>query len=225
MQELTNSHCHFIRCLKPNELKKPFSWVAPLALKQIRYMGLLDSLKVRKNNYPFRSNFIEFYLRFQDLDFSPTANLPRTELLKIQRSWREIVSQMIENLDPQFSQSDILIGNTRVFASQKCYEELEARLKIKQAKKIDSVNKIGKFFKSEINRRAVIDFFGTESRGISAAREMLKHITAKVTYSRFKKKMRLVRKMQNNFRVTKYYRVQAQKRYNVKFLMKVKNIF
>ncbi len=68
IHELASCYCHFVRCIKPNEFKKPFFWNSHLALMQIRYMGLLDSLKVRKESYPFRWSYKNFFKRYQDLD-------------------------------------------------------------------------------------------------------------------------------------------------------------
>lgn len=54
--------------MKPNEVKKADFWVSELVLKQITYMGILNSLLIRKKNYVFRFDFKEFYMKYQDLD-------------------------------------------------------------------------------------------------------------------------------------------------------------
>jgi myosin heavy subunit len=57
MDELSSSDCHFIRCLKPNELKKPDHVIASYCLLQIKYLGVLESIKVRKEGFPFRKDY------------------------------------------------------------------------------------------------------------------------------------------------------------------------
>ena len=58
---------HFIRCIKPNEAKKPNQFVQSMTLQQIRYMGVLESIEVKRQNYPNRRKFKDFYQRYEDL--------------------------------------------------------------------------------------------------------------------------------------------------------------
>lgn len=57
MEELGGSDCHFIRCLKPNEIKKPDHIIAGYCLLQIKYLGVLESIKVRKEGFPYRKAY------------------------------------------------------------------------------------------------------------------------------------------------------------------------
>lgn len=68
MNELNSCDVHFIRCIKPNEKKQKNFFVSGLALNQIRYLGVLDSIKVRKESYPIRINYLSFFERFSELD-------------------------------------------------------------------------------------------------------------------------------------------------------------
>ena len=67
MAELTSCECQFIRCLKPNERKAKETFFGSLARLQIKYMGVLDSLKVRKDSFPIRRFYKNFYLNYHDL--------------------------------------------------------------------------------------------------------------------------------------------------------------
>ena len=68
MEELSQSDCHFIRCLKPNELKIKEHVVSSYTLLQIKYLGILESIKVRKEGFPYRKDYkyllINFYFFF-----------------------------------------------------------------------------------------------------------------------------------------------------------------
>ena len=64
MFELFNCEVHFIRCIKPNELKKEGLFNSDFVLLQIRYLGLLDSIKIRKQGYPLRKDYIDFYKKY-----------------------------------------------------------------------------------------------------------------------------------------------------------------
>lgn len=68
MHELNSCDVHFIRCIKPNEKKQKNLFVSGLALNQIRYLGVLDSIKVRKESYPIRIKYLSFFERFSELN-------------------------------------------------------------------------------------------------------------------------------------------------------------
>lgn len=63
MEELQSCDVHFIRCIKPNEVKKKDYFVNSYVLLQIRYLGILESVKVRKEGYPIRGEYANFYTR------------------------------------------------------------------------------------------------------------------------------------------------------------------
>lgn len=81
MIELNSSDCHFIRCIKPNEQKQKNSFVNQLVLQQIRYLGVLDSIKIRKESFPVRIKFLNFFQKYYELH--PNSNkLSYNEFMK-----------------------------------------------------------------------------------------------------------------------------------------------
>lgn len=44
----TNTNLHFVRCIKPNEEKKAFTFVDRVCYNQIKYLGILDTIQMRK---------------------------------------------------------------------------------------------------------------------------------------------------------------------------------
>lgn len=67
MEELNYCDCHFIRCIKPNEQKQKNSFQGQLVLQQIRYLGILDSIKIRKESFPVRIPFKKFFQKYYEL--------------------------------------------------------------------------------------------------------------------------------------------------------------
>jgi myosin heavy subunit len=59
-----NSDIHFIRCIKPNEAKLPLTFVERVCYNQIRYLGVLDTVRMRKDCYHVRMPFSDFYKKF-----------------------------------------------------------------------------------------------------------------------------------------------------------------
>lgn len=54
MKELTSSSVHFIRCIKPNQKKIPDFVEQHYVLAQIRYLGVFETIQIRKKTFPSR---------------------------------------------------------------------------------------------------------------------------------------------------------------------------
>ncbi|KXS20837.1 myosin [Gonapodya prolifera JEL478] len=57
---LTATTPHYVRCIKPNPNKVAFEWSLEMVTAQLRYSGLLDTVKIRKAGYPVRMPFADF---------------------------------------------------------------------------------------------------------------------------------------------------------------------
>lgn len=51
---------HFIRCIKPNHLKKPNILQGTLALCQLKYAGLFEAIRIRKSGFAYRVSYAVF---------------------------------------------------------------------------------------------------------------------------------------------------------------------
>jgi myosin heavy subunit len=47
MDTLTATAPHYVRCLKPNVLKMPAVFDSDLVLNQLRYAGMMETIKIR----------------------------------------------------------------------------------------------------------------------------------------------------------------------------------
>ena len=61
---LSSTQCHFIRCIKPNEERAPFSISPKVALTQLRSCGVLEAVRVSQAGYPTRLKFEELIARY-----------------------------------------------------------------------------------------------------------------------------------------------------------------
>ena len=57
MNLLDKTQPNYVRCIKPNERKAPQQFEGPLILSQMRYSGLLDSIRIRQAGYAVRRTF------------------------------------------------------------------------------------------------------------------------------------------------------------------------
>ncbi|XP_065909782.1 unconventional myosin-Ie-like [Dysidea avara] len=55
---------HYIRCIKPNETKKPLDWENDRVLHQVEYLGLKENIRVRRAGFAYRREFDKFLRRY-----------------------------------------------------------------------------------------------------------------------------------------------------------------
>eukprot|EP00038_Savillea_parva_P002259 m.112345 g.112345 ORF g.112345 m.112345 type:complete len:1310 (-) comp10779_c2_seq1:47-3976(-) len=65
---------HFIRCIKPNQNKTPKQWEPKMVLRQLTYTGMLQTVKMRREGYPFRIPFGEFFSSYHGIVFDFSMN-------------------------------------------------------------------------------------------------------------------------------------------------------
>ncbi|XP_058889480.1 unconventional myosin-X-like isoform X1 [Acipenser ruthenus] len=67
MATLSTSNPFFVRCIKPNMQKAPNKFDPEVVLNQLRYSGMLETVKIRRAGFPVRRQFQDFYTRYKML--------------------------------------------------------------------------------------------------------------------------------------------------------------
>uniref|UniRef100_A0A3Q3N3P0 Unconventional myosin-VIIa-like n=1 Tax=Mastacembelus armatus TaxID=205130 RepID=A0A3Q3N3P0_9TELE len=78
MKALSVCQPFFIRCFKPNSDKQSEVFDRELCMRQLRYSGMMDTVRIRKLGYPIRHTFEEFLRRYRVL-LKTTICDPKTE--------------------------------------------------------------------------------------------------------------------------------------------------
>jgi len=84
LKELRSCYDHFIRCVRPNDQKKSKLFQGKLTIRQMRYLGVLESIKVRRESYPIRLSFQKFWEKYKELYLKkwPKENINYEEISK-----------------------------------------------------------------------------------------------------------------------------------------------
>ncbi|XP_049869603.1 unconventional myosin-XV [Pectinophora gossypiella] len=113
------SRCNpwFVRCIKPNTDKSPMKFDMPCVLAQLRYTGMLDTIKIRQMGYPIRIPFQNFVERYRYLlKSTPPRSTP----------YREICNSILAEMPPTGAVgADYQLGAARVFIREALHRALE----------------------------------------------------------------------------------------------------
>ncbi|NXW58004.1 MYO1A protein, partial [Eurystomus gularis] len=118
MKNLYSKNPNYIRCIKPNETKTAMVFTPELVLAQIRYLGLMENVRVRRAGYAFRQLYDSFLERYKMLSHQ---TWPRWA-----GSNREGVEALLSEL--AFPPEELAFGHTKIFIrSPRTLFDLERR--------------------------------------------------------------------------------------------------
>ncbi|XP_022050985.2 unconventional myosin-VIIb-like [Acanthochromis polyacanthus] len=78
MKALSACQPYFIRCFKPNNDKQSELFDRELCMRQLRYSGMMDTVRIRKLGYPVQHTFKDFLSRYRVLLNTTICN-PKTK--------------------------------------------------------------------------------------------------------------------------------------------------
>ena len=132
MKALRQCHPWFVRCVKPNENKKPGEFNRLLCTRQLRYSGMMETIRIRKAGYPIRHTFAEALDRYRILD----ASIPPAGAGDDQKNSIALFTSVLGAPNP--SATGWQVGKTKLFVKDMHDKELErAREQIFAARAIE----------------------------------------------------------------------------------------
>lgn len=60
LQKISGGSPQFVRCIKPNDTRMPHSFDYAKVLKQLRYTGVLETIRIRQHGFSHRITFSNF---------------------------------------------------------------------------------------------------------------------------------------------------------------------
>ncbi|XP_075232051.1 unconventional myosin 10A isoform X3 [Lycorma delicatula] len=113
LESMSKCNPWFVRCIKPNNDKAAMKFDMPIVLEQLRYSGMLETIRIRKVGYPIRIKFQEFAERYRYL--LPTRTVPPRGTPS-----RELCNLILERHGGEYQ-----LGTTKVFLRENLERALE----------------------------------------------------------------------------------------------------
>lgn len=99
---------HYIRCIKPNTRKAAMSFTSDLVEHQVKYLGLLENVRVKRAGYAYRHYFQVFLNRFSPLlDQPPTSGDAE--------GCRQIYDYVVKRSKGDIDAGEFGLGRTKIF--------------------------------------------------------------------------------------------------------------
>ena len=104
---------HFVRCIKPNHGKLPHTFDSGKILLQLKYAGMMETIRIRQQGFALRQDHAEFFVRY--LPLAP---------------WAQTLQELICFLSSALgvSAESWQVGSTKIFFRSDMSEKLEKLL-------------------------------------------------------------------------------------------------
>ncbi|CAK4154436.1 unnamed protein product [Aphanomyces euteiches] len=146
MQQLNTTQPAFVRCVKPNNLRFPQGWNAELILNQLIYLGVMETVRIRRSGFPVRRTFAEFldkYKLLYKVYSVKTKKFPQSDKEKCEL----ILSQAVERDNWQ-------LGHKKVFMRDSQLRLLDA---VVRKVRVDAAIIVQKYVRRYVERKRYLN--------------------------------------------------------------------
>ncbi|XP_038136248.1 unconventional myosin-XV [Cyprinodon tularosa] len=116
VEKMERCNPYFVRCIKPNSMKRPGVFEDELVSSQLRHSGVLETIRIRREGYPVRMSFYNFLFRYKSL----------VGLKQLPAANGENCVIMLSKLCP-LRPGVFHIGVTKLFLKEDIYQLLECK--------------------------------------------------------------------------------------------------
>uniref|UniRef100_A0A672LPC7 Osteoclast-stimulating factor 1 n=1 Tax=Sinocyclocheilus grahami TaxID=75366 RepID=A0A672LPC7_SINGR len=170
---------HYIRCIKPNETKRPKDWEESRAKHQVEYLGLRENIRVRRAGFAYRRIFQKFLQRYaiitaetwpcwRGAEQQGVLHLLRSVNMDTDQYQMGRTKVFIKNPESLFLLEEMRERKFDTFARtiQKAWRKYIARRKYEQMREeaSDILYNFKERRRNSINRNFVGDYLGMEER-------------------------------------------------------------
>ncbi|XP_044315242.1 unconventional myosin-VIIa isoform X2 [Drosophila rhopaloa] len=130
---LQHTKTWYVRCIKPNLLKRPNNYNNSLVLDQLKYLGVVDIIRIRREGFPIHLSHEDFINKYKCLMQNKSFEYSHKYITDIMET------TYLTNTEWQ-------IGKTKIFLRSVIYELLEDKRKEKIYKNAVTIQKYWKRF-------------------------------------------------------------------------------
>ncbi|XP_033727991.1 LOW QUALITY PROTEIN: myosin-IIIb-like [Pecten maximus] len=158
---------HFVRCIRPNANKHPDEFDSEKVTLQLRYTGVLETTRIRREGYSHRIPFADFLRRYHMLSFRWDERVPHT---------RDSCYTLLDRL----GMDHFALGKTKVFLKYYHIEQLARKYETYHRKVITLQSVIRSwharslFYKTKWKREKAATLIQSHFRGFVAKRKFQK---------------------------------------------------
>ncbi|KAM7015591.1 LOW QUALITY PROTEIN: unconventional myosin-IXAa [Tautogolabrus adspersus] len=139
METLGQSEPYFVKCIRSNAEKLPLRFNDNLVLRQLRYTGMLETVRIRQSGYNIKYSFKDFVHHFSVL-------LPEST-----RATREDIQECLDQLDLQ--PDGYQVGKTMVFLREAERQQLQDLLHTEVLRRIVTLQRR---FRARLERKQFV---------------------------------------------------------------------
>lgn len=118
---------HFIRCVKPNHAKVPSEFDGQLSLRQLRYAGLFEAIKIRRSGYAYRSTITQFAFEYQHIVSGLLSKRQSKKITDLESC--QLIFNQVMKVEKLILEDCGVIGKTKVFLKTNQERSILDRLK------------------------------------------------------------------------------------------------
>jgi myosin heavy subunit len=211
---------HYVRCVKPNRHKRsnllPQSFDHEMILTQLLYSGVLETVRIRRQGFPFRETFLEFFRRAVRVGF--TCLVPAVAALPLPPAAKYAPSADGKMIDSSATASALATsmvavlalvaalvpqgqwtkGRTKIFLKDGCYDAIIRKFRTYHALRLQSWWRMVKVRRWYLRARRCLIAVQRRYKGIVLRRKfaaVAKHVARVQATFRMKRAMKKYRKM------------------------------
>ncbi|CAD7939275.1 unnamed protein product [Amoebophrya sp. A120] len=153
INKINSAEPHFVRCIKPNDEKKPNIFTKKKVLEQLVYSGVMELVKIRRQGYPYRASPEEFLKKYRcciPVPLRVAAEKKVGKKLAATSPDRAIVKEILAGMADAFRQPELKIeyqmGKTKVMIRMKGLNLLDEQARYAKIAKAIIIQKIYRGF-------------------------------------------------------------------------------
>ncbi|KAL5965575.1 Unconventional myosin-XV [Taenia solium] len=127
METMKTKRPWFVRCIKPNPDKKPMTFEDTMVMEQLRYIGILETVRIRSSGFPVRLPYEQFVHNYTSLldrqTFRQVTSIP--DLKQRTQALLNNVNRILVSSSPVKLGQDYEVGRSKVFLRQELADQLE----------------------------------------------------------------------------------------------------